>query len=58
MVTCVEDKRVWDGIEGRAFRDDAAIEVRSEGRSFAYTNSWQAIHETAATVWTDQGEAL
>jgi phytoene dehydrogenase-like protein len=54
----LEHLQVWDRIETQPFPEDAAIEVRSDGRRFAYPNSWAAFQEKARAEWPDQQTQL
>ena len=54
----LEHLQVWDRIRCIPFPEDAAIEVHSGGRSFAYPNSWARFVAKAYVEWPEQRAAL
>jgi len=50
--------QVWDRIRLVPFPKDAAIEVRSGDRSFAYPTCWQRFREKACATWPHERDAI
>lgn len=58
MRQMLEHLQVWPNLEMVPFPDDAAIEVVSEGRRFAYPNRFAAFVEKAQAAWPHEADAI
>ena len=54
----LEHLQVWDRIECLPFPEDAAIEVRSAGQSFAYPSRWHEFKEKALEEWPTEEQGM
>ncbi len=50
--------RIGDRVDLAPFPDDAAIEIRSGGRTFAYPNRFDRLREKAVGAWPHEREAI
>ena len=54
----LEHLRIWERLELIPLPEEAAINVRSGGRTFGYPGTWRRFEQKARETWPKEGDAL